>query len=239
MNHYTLWFGFKLLKEGELIMINKYKQKTEDDFKKMIETVTTSGIPCIGFIEGNKFQDFAIQFGAVLSGQEIGLKQYKNVVVNHALNTTGNISQTFEADGVKLTYHNLLDYKADFLSGNIRMLFYQPKIWNVPEFMDAVNKAIAEYLNDNYNGWENFWFGVGDFLAGTPLRSIIGWIPNPAYRKNSVVCSQLAILIYKYIPEIYNTVLAGQDITHMQPETLLILIIKYFNFIYDSEDVIK
>jgi hypothetical protein len=229
----------KLLKEGELIMTEKYDPKTEAQFNDMVSKVTSSGIPGIGFVTGNNFQDMAIQFGSILSGQEVDLTQYKNVVVNHALNTTGNKSQTFEADGVKLTYHNLLDYKADFMSGNLRMLFYQPPTWILPGFMDAVDKAIAEYFGDNYNGWENFWFAVGDFMAGTPLRPIISWIPNPAYRKNSVVCSQLAILIYKYIPEIYNTVLAGQDITHMQPETLLILIVKYFTFIYDSEGIIK
>jgi hypothetical protein len=233
MNHYTL-----IQKHREKKMSNKFKEKSVDDFNKMCSVVCDPKIPTVGFAEGSNFQDMIVQFGAEIAGIDDPELKYKSVIVNHALNTTGNKTQTFEADGIKLRYHDLLDYKNDFMSGKVRLIFYTPKIW-MSQFMDEVLKAINEYNNDNYNGWENFWFGVGDFLAGTPLRPIIGWIPNPAYRKNSVVCSQLAILIYKYIPEIYNTVLAGQDITHMQPETLLILIIKYFNFIYDSEDVIK
>ena len=212
--------------------MGKYKAKTEADWTDLLNHVSDYSV---FFVQGDDFPSEAIQIGAASFGDDPN-DPMKNFTANHAGNLITGLN-TFEADGDKLRYHSLNDMKAKFMSGDIRILFYKPENW-LPEYIPFVQKAIAEYNGQNYNGWENFFFGVGDALRFTPLHWLIDLIPNPAYKSNSVVCSQLTILLYKFIDAIYKPIVADLDISKMQPEELARRITRTFVFEYDTEGII-
>ena len=211
--------------------MGRYRTKTIAEWNQMISGVQPNSI---FFVEGDDFGSMAIQFGA------LGIDAVPDVMKNFTANHAGDYltdGKTFEADGEKLAWHMLNDYKSKYLSGDVRLAFFSPKVTLWSPYCPALEmKACAEYCGDNYNVWENFWFGVGDFFRLLPpLRPIIDAIPNPAYRANSVVCSQLAILCYKYITSLYNAVLCGQDVSKVQPEELMRRIFSGFDFNFETE----
>ena len=203
----------------------KFRVKTDADIARMSDFVSREPV-LIFFVDGDDVASSLTEFGGMIEAANLP-DDLKGFTACHAANVFSDL-RTFEADGDKLRYHNLSDYFSKIKSGDVALAFFKPKIWR-PEFAPLMQKAIAEYNGQNYNKWELFWFGVGDLLH---VSNIFG---NPAYNKNSVVCSQLAILIFKYIPELYGPVVGNFDISKIQPEELVRRIIEAFDFYYYTE----
>lgn len=214
-------------------MSSQFRPKTDEDIAKLEDMIKREAVTIFFTDGGPNFSDHFVALGGAIAASGMP-DQLKGFTAYHVGNAFADLS-TFEADGEKLKIHYLKDYYKDLKNGSVRLAFFKPKQWK-PEWDALLDKAIAEYNGKNYNKWELFWFGVGDVLRLIPvIHNIVDLIPNPAYRKDSVVCSQLSILVFKYIPEIYNAVVGNMDISKMQPEELARRMFAAFDYYYDTE----
>ena len=206
----------------------KYKAKALAQWNNFLTTLQKYPRSTV-LIDCDDFAAWAINLGQTLAG--IGQdKLLPGFTCCHAFNFISGI-QTFEANGKKLAYGNINDYKARFLSGDCRLAVFFPKpvLWSAqaPALFD---RAVKEYLNENYNGWELFGFAVLD------LFHVNGVLKNPFFKNNSCVCDQLTALVYKYITLLYNALLGGMDISDLQPQNLCVNVPKAEDLIIDSEN---
>lgn len=206
--------------------MSKFNPKTIAHWNAMIAKTNAYSIV---LVDCDDFLADAIDLGATVDNVG-GNPLLPGFQCCHAFNLLTGL-QTFEADGSKLAYHNLNDYQARYLSGDCRLAFFSPKTWMAIADMPLVQKAIQEYLGMTYNKWELLWFGVLD------LFHLTGLFKNPGYKNNSVVCSQLTVLIYKYIALIYNALLKGMDISQIQPQQLLVNVFTACFLDVDSENI--
>ena len=219
--------------------MGKFKAKTEAQW---IDLKSKARDYSILLFDCDDFAANAIDLGALLKGDGDNplIPGFKAC---HACNLLEG-TQLFEADGKKLTYHDISEYHDRYISGDARMAFFSPKpaLWNGTADVPLVNQMIKAYLNQNYNTWELAWFGLQDLLNLFPqVAAVTNLFGNPAFnRGNSVVCDQLAVIIYKLIDPLYEAVinaLPGKDISKAQPQDVLLAVTSGFDFYLDSEAI--
>jgi hypothetical protein len=183
------------------------------------------------FVEGTDLVDVLVSWGTGddNTGETVKMSPC------HAGNYLGDsVGKTFEADGKKLAYHLWEDYRTKLKAGKNRVVCFRPRALTVEE-LGLYRKAVGEYAGENYNKWELFWFGVwGAINKFTPFGGLAGLVRNPAYKKDSVVCSQLAVLCWKYVLRIYTPIVKDKPIENMTPEELFDRILRVSDFVFDT-----
>jgi hypothetical protein len=183
------------------------------------------------FVEGTNFVDTLVQWG---TGDDDKGEVVKASVC-HVGNYIGDgVGKTFEADGEKLAYHLFEDYRQRLKNGENRLICFRPKNLTVDE-LEIFKSGVKSYVGKNYNRWELFWFGVGSAITKfTPFGFVAGLVRNPAYKKDSVVCSQLSALVWQGVDRIYKKLTKDEPIENMTPEKLYDRILRVSDFIFDT-----
>jgi hypothetical protein len=200
--------------------------KTADDFARFVAALLPGDK--LG-LHADDFTADAIQWGTDVNDP---------ITMCHFFNYAGG-GQTIEADGKHVCGQHLInDYLTRVTTGHARLLVFRVsppltigELQNERDFW-AVEK------NENYNAWENFWFGawgVVDKLTPALGSWLSTHLTNPAYNSKSVVCSQEVILCDKNNPRIYNPIVTDKKIEDMTPDELVLRITRTCPLVIDTD----